>query len=439
MSAGPLVAVGSASGISAFGTLPSGLAPTSSGTPDPGASGSIDPSSPTTPASPSTEQSSPSSGPTGQVVTCGDDPGDELDPKQWIDEENWATTWLRLAKARTFASGHDVTVAVIDTGLRENPQFVGTKVAERRAVDVIGNIVNTASAFLDCDGHGTGVASIIAAQPFKPSALVGVAPNAKILPIRVTPQTGAGKIEDLAEGIVWAVDNGADIINASLETETDFPALRQAVQYAGKKGVLIVAASGNNAKNGDPKAYPAYYSKEYSHVIAVGAIDQNGQRADFSGTSAVTVMAPGVGVLTAWPEAGNSIEEGTSFAAPYVSGVAALILDRFDKKLSPAAVRRRIEVTADAAPGRGQPDKEYGYGVVNPVEAVTAALPNLASAPPSMAPKGIPPLKPPAEPDHTIRNAALGLTGGAIAVAIGALAGVATVRRGRARDWRPGA
>ncbi|WP_433346535.1 type VII secretion-associated serine protease mycosin [Micromonospora sp. CA-111912] len=284
-----------------------------------------------------------------------------------------ATPWpqRRYAPERlaALATGAGITVAVIDSGVdREHPQLAG------RVLDGTDLLDPGGDGSRDCAGHGTGVASVIAAVPRAGVAFQGLAPRARILPVRVSEQQvvegrEAGRTvgaTDFARAIRWAVDHDADVLNLSLVLYVDHPAVRAAVRYAVDRNVVVVAAAGNLHDGGNPRPYPA----AYDGVLGVGAIGPDGRRADFSQAGPyVDLVAPGGEVLTAGPGQGHHRAEGTSYAAPFVAATAALVRE-YRPELTAAQVTQRIVATADPAPGDGSGDG-YGAGVLNPYRAVT--------------------------------------------------------------------
>ncbi|WP_341718588.1 type VII secretion-associated serine protease mycosin [Micromonospora sp. FIMYZ51] len=265
------------------------------------------------------------------------------------------------------ATGAGVTVAVVDSGVdRRHPQLAGRVLTGTDLLDPGGD------GTLDCVGHGTGVASIIAAVPRDGIAFRGLAPDARILPVRVSEQQvvdgrGSGRTvgpDDLAQAIRWAVENGADVLNLSVVLYADHPAVRAAVADAVARDVVVVAAAGNLHGNGDPRPYPA----AYDGVLGVGAVGADGMRAAFSQAgSYLDLVAPGTDVLIAAPGRGHHQAEGTSYAAPFVAATAAL-LRQYRPELTATEVAARIVATTDPAPDGG-----YGAGVLNPYRAVTEA------------------------------------------------------------------
>jgi membrane-anchored mycosin MYCP len=355
--------------------------------------------------------------------------------------------------------GQGIKVAVVDSGLQlderqsTNPNYPVHPQLKDMKVLPGADFTNSPglSEKNDCDGHGTGVASIIAAQPCvackdqsgQPAKIpfVGVAPDAEIMPVRVKDKPDDRvDSEAIGKGMQFAVDQGVDIINVSLETTQDWPSIRAAVKAAYDKGIVIVAAAGNN---GETVAYPAKYAAEYPNVISVGAIDENGAMMPQSGKSSnATLAAPGVGVHTAESFFGNGDENGagetgTSFAAPFVSGVVALMMVEFPD-LTPAQIRRRLEMTA-IRPGLDVPDPQMGYGMIDPVAALTKIIPgNVDPKAPVPDKQAIPDIPEPTAADNRVRNLALLSFGIAAGLALGTLAFATVYRRGRSRGWRPG-
>ncbi|MEU5961262.1 type VII secretion-associated serine protease mycosin [Micromonospora parva] len=284
-----------------------------------------------------------------------------------------ATPWPQQrydpARLAPLATGVGVTVAVVDSGVdRAHPQLAGRVLAGADLLDPGGD------GRRDCAGHGTGVASIIAAAPRPGVAFRGLAPGARILPVRVSEQQvvqgrESGRTvsaDEFARAIRWAVDHGADVVNLSVVLYADDPEVRAAVRYAVDRNVVLVAAAGNLHDSGDPRPFPA----GYDGVLGVGAIGADGGRATFSQTGPyVDLVAPGSEVLTAAPGAGHHRVEGTSYAAPFVAATAALLRE-YRPELTAAQVAERIIATADPAPGAGH-GGGYGAGVLNPYRAVT--------------------------------------------------------------------
>ncbi|MFF4157171.1 type VII secretion-associated serine protease mycosin [Streptomyces sp. NPDC001678] len=280
--------------------------------------------------------------------------------------------------------GNPVRVAVIDTGVDNlNPQLKDA-VDAKSGTDLLTGAKDQApatgptgptgsagpsGATVDPVGHGTKVAGIIAARPSPTSGFVGIAPESVIIPIRQNDEKGTGTSRTLAVGIRQAVDAGARVINISQDTATPLRPdsdLEQAVQYALSHDVVVVASAGNDGADGQAKAtYPA----AYPGVLAVGASDRNNERAPFSQSGDfVGVAAPGVDMVSTVPGGGQCVDHGTSFSAPYVAGVAALIRAKHPDWKQHQVVAQ-IEQTAER-PSAGR-DRYIGWGVVDPARALT--------------------------------------------------------------------
>ncbi|MFI5758867.1 type VII secretion-associated serine protease mycosin [Streptomyces sp. NPDC051569] len=275
----------------------------------------------------------------------------------------WSLQRILLDQLRGESTGKGVTVAVIDTGVDGTSAQLGPAVIDGK--DFVGSTNGTQ----DVEGHGTRVAGIIAARAIKGTGFAGIAPDAKILPIRYTgAEDKQGDSATMTEAIRYALSRGAEIINISSDTtgRKDNIDLRNAVQDAVDAGVLIVAAAGNDGADGtSARTYPA----SYDGVLAVAASDRNDERAYFSQAGDfVDVAAPGVGMVSTVPKGGQCTADGTSFAAPYVTGVAALLKAK-NPDWTAAQISTRIQETAKR-PGRG-PNRFLGWGVVDPVAALT--------------------------------------------------------------------
>ena len=260
--------------------------------------------------------------------------------------------------------GDGVTVAVLDTAISKstvNPN------ADIKQIDLFGYVQNSADA-----GHGNAVASLLVAND---GALAGLAPSIELLSIPVLDANGEGSAFDVAQGIIAAVDSGADIISMSLGSYTPNVLLKIAVDYAASNGVVIVAASGNDGAN--QVIYPA----AYDNVIAVGAVAANSQIAGFSNSGAeVSLAAPGVGIDSAWTDDSGIVSfSGTSAAVPCVVGVIANILSDNDGSLSPAEAAELVVNNAvdNGAPGK---DDTYGNGVLDYTRTSESNTPGIIDA-----------------------------------------------------------
>ncbi|HLL64721.1 MAG TPA: S8 family serine peptidase [Micromonosporaceae bacterium] len=368
-------------------------------------------------------------------------PGGSTPAADAVADVPWPQRRYGLDRLAGIADGTGIKVAVIDSGVDpRHPQMAGNVVLQGfDGPEFAGD--GPAHGQLDCAGHGTAVASIIAARPIGGVGFRGIAPRAQIIPIRVSekqqldgPAVGrVGGYPSLAEGVREAVRRGARVINLSLTAQTDHPLVRAQIANAAANGVVLVAAAGNHYEQGNPPSYPAMYP----HVIGVGSIDSVGVRAPSSQVgSYVDLVAPGVGVLAAVPQRGHRPHDGTSFAAPFVAGTVALML-QYQPELTPDQVEAGLRATADPAPG-GPNSPEYGAGVVNPYRAVTQR-----PAGPARQVAPVPPRMTDRQRAEELRSAArrqraLALAG--VVAALGALIllGASAVPRGARRRWRPG-
>ncbi|MFD9729702.1 type VII secretion-associated serine protease mycosin [Streptomyces sp. NPDC059072] len=296
-----------------------------------------------------------------------------------IRDREWGLLALRAEEAWGTTRGDGVTVAVLDTGVDDSHPDLAGQV--REGTDLVG--MGAGRGDRAWARHGTAMASIIAGHghgPNRGQGVLGVAPQAKILPVRVILEEGdpgraqarESKGGALAEGIRWAADHGADVINLSLGDDSDSAHHEagedEAVQYALSKGVVVVASAGNGGESGDRVSYPA----AYPGVIAVTAVDRRGRKARFSTRNwYATVSAPGVDVVIADPDRSYYEGWGTSAAAAFVSGAVALIRAAHPE-LSPAQIKRLLEETASDSPAGGRDDAR-GHGMVDPAAALQKA------------------------------------------------------------------
>ncbi|MEU0457960.1 type VII secretion-associated serine protease mycosin [Streptomyces sp. NPDC006129] len=296
-----------------------------------------------------------------------------------IRAQQWALDAMHTQEAWQTTKGAGVTVAVLDTGVEaDHPDLVGNVLPGKDLVRFGAEPGDRAWA-----RHGTAMAGIIAGHghgPGNADGVMGIAPEAKILPVRVILEDGdpsrakarSTRGNALAEGIRWAADHGADVINLSLGDDSASahpePSEDQAIQYALKKGVVVVASAGNGGEKGDRISYPA----AYPGVIAATAVDRAGTRASFSTRRwYATVSAPGVDVVIADPDHKYYEGWGTSAAAAFVSGAAALV-KAAHPGLTPAQIKKLLEDTARDAPVDGRDDSR-GFGFVDPAAAIKAA------------------------------------------------------------------
>jgi membrane-anchored mycosin MYCP len=349
-----------------------------------------------------------------------------------VVETPWAQRRLDFTSVWPVTKGAGVVVAVVDTGVQASHPMLNRPGHVLPGLDVVNN---GGVATTDCHGHGTVVAGIIGAERLPGVGFAGVAPAATILPIRQTNDNTDGTVATLAQSISAAVDRGAWVINVSVTVAAPSPTLLDAVRYAQRRDRLIVASAGNEAENGDATQYPA----AYPGVVSVGAVGPDEKVTKFSDSrSKVSVVAPGKDILG--PGAGGTGlvlgQDGTSFSAAYVSGVAALV-HAYRPHLTAQQVKRRLEATADH-PAATMPDPQLGWGMVNPYRAVTAVLPEEHGVVAQAAPAGrLPALVVTTTGTQRQRQTSL-VIAAALALAAGIVVVVAVARsRGRERGWRP--
>jgi subtilisin family serine protease len=280
-------------------------------------------------------------------------------------KNQWALSAYPFSSLWPCGRGAGVTVAVVDTGVQANhPDFSGHVLPGASILN--GGPVVPGGGTTDPNGHGTHVAGIIGAAE-NGIGIVGVAPQATILPVRVLGANGSGLSTDIAQGIIWATDHGAAIVNLSLGSDIDSPSMDSAVSYAVAHGVVVVASAGNT---GDTTGLPEYPGA-LPDVIAVAAVDRTGEVAPYS-TQAdyVDLAAPGTDILSTVPTSTWEKKSGTSMSAPHVSGLVALLIDARGP-IAPATMRTRLTSTATDAGPKGV-DPAYGWGRVNPLAALTA-------------------------------------------------------------------
>jgi subtilisin family serine protease len=262
-----------------------------------------------------------------------------------------------------------VKVAVVDVGVDwQHPDLAASFLPGELGYDFICNDSDPRpdSISLPDAFHGTHVAGIIAATRDNSEGIAGLS-LVQLLSVRVLTDSGWGYTEDVASGIEWATDHGAKVINLSLGSSSPSDVMEMACKYAQQHGVTIVAASGNDGQKSI--AYPAAYSE----CIAVGATKPDSRLARFSNYGPEQeVVAPGVEIMSCAPGAMYVQAEGTSMAAPQVSGVAALVL-AVNNALTANEVRAILDASAVDLGDAGRDDK-YGYGQVNAKRAVDLAV-----------------------------------------------------------------
>ncbi len=337
----------------------------------------------------------------------------------YIDEPSWALARLAVGRAWRITTGKGVTVAVVDSGVAADNAHLRDAVKPGHSL-----VGGDPRGFTDVWGHGTGVAGLIAARPVEGSAAYGVAPSADILPVRVfvqdqlggvaVPQSQLPDVGRMAEGIEWAARNGADVINVSMSTRTDDPRLRAAVREAVRRDVVVVASGGN--RNSEDEKDGLRYPAALPGVVGVAASDSLDQVTPSSIHGGhIDVFAPGQNVLTSYKTGGDCLA-GTdlpysSYAAGYVSGLAALLRAKYPEE-SAEQIVYRLTASADR-PLRGERDDAKGWGMVQPVEALTLTfdpnrpgppVPGAAQAASAGGASGMPPIRPRTDPLAPLRE-----------------------------------
>ncbi len=305
-------------------------------------------------------------------------------------ENQWAPAKIGAPAAWEITTGsEEIVIAVLDTGLKlDHPDLAATVWTNPGEVpangldddqngkvdDVHGwHFYHQCSGseclpfedddLRDDNGHGTHVAGIAAAETDNQVGIAGISWGAQLMPVKVLDEYGDGWYSDVIAGIVYAADNGADVVNLSLGGEESSQALQEAVNYSHAQGVLLIAATGNT---GGTVLYPA----ACDHVLAVGATDADDQRPEFSNYGPeMDVVAPGVSIYSTWPSLdGYWRKSGTSMAAPHAAGLAALIWSA-RPGLSNDQVAQAISRTALdlGAPGW---DEFYGWGRIDAYRAL---------------------------------------------------------------------
>jgi subtilisin family serine protease len=269
-------------------------------------------------------------------------PADPLMGEQWAFSP---AAILDLPGAWAISHGRGVVVAIVDSGVRvDHPDLapnVWTNFAEvpgnhvdddgnGYVDDVHGIDLTTAGStndVSDSNGHGTHVAGIVAAAANR-KGVVGVAPDARIMVVKTQRADGTGSMQAVADGIAYAVAEGAKVVNVSLSSRGSYEPVRQAIEAAGRAGVLVVAAAGNEASDDDrTPVYPAGYAEPNLVAVAATTPSEGRNLAGFSnyGRTTVQLAAPGDAVLSTVRDGGYGLKSGTSMAAPVVAGVAALV------------------------------------------------------------------------------------------------------------------
>ncbi|MEO5711420.1 MAG: S8 family serine peptidase [Nocardioidaceae bacterium] len=324
----------------------------------------------------------------------------EVGKTQYVDDSSYAIASIGVPQAWSLSTGQGVTVAVVDSGVDPGN-------AHLQGAMVPGASFVPGPPTEDILGHGTGVAGIIAARYVNGSALIGAAPSARIMPVRVfqdedtsgsqavayPPDTGR-----MAEGIAWAVRHGADVINVSMSTRPSddaIPELRAALELARRRDVVVVASGGNQTE--DSSFTQVRYPAGGPGVIGVAATNLSGDVDNWSIHGAQNdVSAPGANVLISYHANGDCLagqdHAYTSWSAGFVSGLAAQLRQRFPKE-SADQIAYRITASADR-PRMSERDDVQGWGEIRPYVALTMSLDPNRSGPPLPGARSTPPAAP---------------------------------------------
>ncbi|OIK24208.1 type VII secretion-associated serine protease mycosin [Streptomyces malaysiense] len=283
-----------------------------------------------------------------------------------IRQAEWPLKQFQAEKVWRISEGQGVTVAVIDSGVDSaHPDLKGQVL---QGAGFIGDPRDNGQSDISGDSHGTAIAGIIAGtgKANAGNGMTGLAPKSKVLPVRVTTN-GTAEPTAIAEGIKYAADHHAQVINISIGTTTPDPLLREAITYALGKDTVIVASAGNDGQNGNPPMYPA----AFPGVIDVTGTDSSRHfwPVSESGPQS-TLAAPATDIYSANDRGQYVRADGTSYAAGYVSAAAALVRSAFPHLSAGQTIRRLINTAS--RPGGSGHDDQYGYGLIDPLAALHA-------------------------------------------------------------------
>lgn len=277
------------------------------------------------------------------------------------EQVNWAGSLLGIPDTWVYTMGEGVKVAVLDTGIDTDHQDLKEAIVASK--DFTGDGIE------DINGHGTHCAGIVAAR-LNQVGFVGVAPKADLIIAKVLGNDGSGSFDWIASGVAWAVEQGADIISMSLGGPVSSNRLYKAVHIALAKGVKVICAAGNE---GSLFQNSIGYPGRYGGVITVASHDQDGNRSGFSSRGGeIDVMAPGSNIWSTYVDGGYAELSGTSMAAPFVAGLAALIVAKHKKGDHHSTPLHNNEDLKEhllwMAAHPGYHDNETGYGPLQPFQ-----------------------------------------------------------------------
>jgi subtilisin family serine protease len=278
-----------------------------------------------------------------------------------IQTTGWEITKFDIPKQWKKSRGEDVVIAVIDTGCDINHKDLKENILPGK------NFVSTSQEPLDKNGHGTHVCGTIIASD-NSSGIVGVAPRAKVMPVKGLKDDGSGSLESIVNSIRWSADAGVDFITMSLGSPRSSKELEDAINYAYNKGVVIFCAAGNSGPDVDIM-YPA----RYKSTISIGAIDENLNRTSFTCSGEdLDFLAPGHNILGCVPGNNYALMSGTSMSNPFAVGCAALYCSYHRKVGKKLSQQDYIDLFKKTATTLKNPEyagkRQYeGYGILNPV------------------------------------------------------------------------
>lgn len=275
----------------------------------------------------------------------------------------WEIKKFDIKNQWKLSMGEDVIVAVIDTGCDLDHLDIKNNIIKGF------NFVDPSKDPYDDNGHGTHVAGTIAAENNE-FGMVGISPKTKIMPVKALDGNGNGNINNIAKAIAWSADNNADFIGMSLGSPSGSKILENAINYAAAKGSVIFCAAGNSGEDTDIM-YPA----KYNNTIAIGAIDKNLNRTNFTCSGdTLDFLSPGQEILSCVPGGGYAIMSGTSMSTPFAIGCASLLLSyrRSMSRHIPSSCEEYIDIFKTKAKDLNDPrysgiKKYQGYGILYPV------------------------------------------------------------------------
>ena len=279
-----------------------------------------------------------------------------IEAQQLSETVDWGQRVLGVPALQEITKGEGIIVAVVDSGAHPNhPDMLNT-------FTMMSNHTKEDSPIDTGSGHGLAVSSIIAANDNN-SGMIGVAPDAQIISCKVLGSNGSGGLRDVANGIKFAREHGAQVINLSLGSSTKSVLIEREVIKCINQGVIVVAASGNQGAAG------VLHPGNMDEIISVGAVNKRKKVSDFSSIGPeVDIVGPGESILVANLQNGYSLNSGTSFASPFVAGIIALMIS-MRKGYTQEEVKKQLEAFAIDINEPGF-DINSGHGLINPKRLV---------------------------------------------------------------------